>query len=225
MPDTTGRSARKKRDIVVFDFGNVLLDWNPRHLYRKLFTDHAQMEWFLTEVCSPAWNLAQDGGRPWVDAEAEAIARHPAQATHIRAFRARWHEMVSGPIAGSVALLHDLARANVPLYGITNFAADTCAETLERFAFFNLFHGIIVSGDVKLLKPDARIYRRLETDHSVDLARCVFIDDVEANCAGARAVGMAAIRFETPEQLRRDLGSVAQLAVGWSRVELSKKST
>jgi 2-haloacid dehalogenase len=200
--------AQPACDTVVFDFGGVLLDWDPRHLYRKLFDDPARMEWFLAEVCSPAWNLAQDGGRSWADAEAEAIARHPAEAELIRAYRSRWHEMIAGPIAGTVALLEDLAAAGVPLYGITNFAADTCRETIARNPFFGHFKGIVISGEVNLLKPDPRIFHRLADDHGVELTRAVFIDDVEKNCAGARRVGMAAIRFVSPAQTRADLAAI-----------------
>lgn len=190
---------------VVFDIGNVLIDWDPRYLYRTIFTDTAEMEWFLCHVCPHGWNLAQDKGRPWRDAETEAITRHPAYAAHIRAFRARWHETVSGPIAGSVAILESLQRQQVPLYAITNFASDTYREACVRFPFLTGFRGTVVSGDIGLLKPEAAIYHRLTHDHGVDLSRCVFIDDSLPNVAGARAVGMTALHFTTPAQFAADL--------------------
>jgi 2-haloacid dehalogenase len=193
------------RDIVVFDVGGVLLDWDPRHLYRKLIADPAEMEWFLAEVCHGRWNLAQDAGRPWHDAEAEAIARHPDRAAHIRAFRARWGEMVPGSIGGTVALLEEMAAAGVPLYAITNFAADTFREVCARFPFFGHFRGIVVSGEIGIVKPDAGIFHRLAGDHGVDLARAVFIDDNARNCAAAEALGMAAIAFTSPEATRAAL--------------------
>jgi 2-haloacid dehalogenase len=199
--------------IVVFDFGGVLLDWNPRHLYRKMFSDPALMEWFLAEVCSPAWNLAQDGGRPWADAEIEAIARHPDYAREIRSYRKRWHEMISGPIDGTVSLLKDLSAQDVPLYGITNFASDTCRETFERFPFFALFRGVVISGDERLLKPDPRIFKLFGDRYDIDPADCVFIDDVPGNCEAARDCGFHAIDFTTPEQVRShlvDLGILRQ---------------
>ena len=190
---------------VVYDIGNVLLDWDPRHLYRKIFADPAEMEWFLGNVCTGDWNIAQDKGRAWADAEAEAIARHPAYAGQIRAFRARWQEMVPGAIPGTVAILRALAEANVPVYAITNFASDTLRESVARFAFFKQFRGIVVSGDIGVLKPDPAIYHRLASDYGVDLARAVFIDDSEKNVAGARAAGMTAIRFVDATQLRAAL--------------------
>jgi 2-haloacid dehalogenase len=198
-------STLRQPKIVVFDVGNVLVDWDPRHLYRKVFPDPARMEWFLSEVCHPQWNLAQDAGRPWPEAEAEAIARHPEMATEIRAFRARWPEMISGPITGTVAILEQLAASGTPLYAITNFAADTFAETTERFPFFHHFRGIVVSAAEKMLKPDPWIYRLLESRYGLDLADCVFIDDSAKNCAGARAVGMHAIDFVGPEDARNRL--------------------
>jgi FMN phosphatase YigB (HAD superfamily) len=197
----------------VFDFGGVLLDWNPRYLYRKVFSDAARMEWFLAEVCSNAWNVAQDKGRPWAVAEAEAIGRHPDFALEVKAYRARWHEMISGSIAGSVSLLNELSTQSVPLYGITNFASDTCRETLERFPFFALFQGIVISGDEQLLKPDPRIFRLFADRYKVRPTDCVFIDDVPANCEAARACGLHAIDFTTPEHVRRqliDLGLLQQ---------------
>jgi 2-haloacid dehalogenase len=190
---------------IVFDLGGVLLEWNPRHLYRKIFADPAEMEWFLAHVCTGDWNLLQDKGRPWPEAEAEAIARHPKYAAEIRAFRARWHEMLPHAIQGTVAVLEDLAAAGVPLYAITNFAADTCAECRNKFAFFRHFRGIVVSGEIGILKPDAAIFQRLATDYRLDLTTCLFIDDVPKNVTGAQAAGMQAVLFESPEKLRADL--------------------
>lgn len=190
---------------VVYDVGNVLVDWNPRYLYSKLIADPAEMEWFLSEVCSPAWNLAQDGGRPWADAEVEAIARHPTQAALIRAYRARWHEMINATMPGAEALLEDLVAARVPLYAITNFAGDTFRETRARFPFFKHFRGISVSGDLKLLKPDRRIYEHLSNTSQLDLTRCVFIDDSPLNVRGAEAMGMTGIVFTSTDQGRAAL--------------------
>ena len=192
--------------IAVFDVGHVLIEWDPRHLYREIFPgDEARMEWFLREVCSPAWNLEQDRGRPWAEAIAEATARHPALAAEIAAYRDRWGEMVPGEIAGSVALLRALAGRGVPLYAITNFAEDTFGEALARFDFFSVFRGIVVSATERVVKPEPAIYRRLAERYGLRLENCLFIDDVAANVAGARAVGMQAHLFTSPEALRAEL--------------------
>jgi 2-haloacid dehalogenase len=205
--DASKSAAARPSSTVVFDFGGVLLEWDPRYLYRKIFTDPAEMEWFLANVCTSDWNVAQDKGRPWPVAEAEAIARHPKYAAQIRAFRARWHEMVPHAIQGTVDILEDLASRGVPLYAITNFAADTCREVRAKYPFFQHFEGIIVSGEVGFMKPDPAIFQRLASDYRLDLSSCLFIDDVPKNVDGARAAGMQAIRFENPEKLRADLAS------------------
>lgn len=193
-------------DTVVFDVGMVLLEWDPRYLYRKIFVgDEAKMEWFLAEVCPNSWNVEQDRGRPWEEALAEAIGRHPTYAAEIRAYRERWSEMVPGAIEDTVTILEALAAANVPLYAITNFASDTFAEALARFDFFKRFQGIVVSGDEKVLKPDPRIFHTLAERHGVDLTRSIFIDDSVKNVVGAEAVGMAAHHFTSPAGLAADL--------------------
>lgn len=192
--------------VAVFDVGRVLIEWDPRHLYRKVFAgDAARMEWFLREVCPPGWNAAQDAGRPWAEGIAEATARHPAFAAEIAMYRSRWHEMVPGEIFGSVALLRALAERGVKLFAITNFAADTFAEVRARFGFFALFDGIVVSGEERMLKPSPEIFRRLASRYDVALGACLFIDDVPANVAGARAVGMHAHHFTAPPALRAEL--------------------
>jgi 2-haloacid dehalogenase len=190
---------------IVFDIGGVLLDWDPRHLYRKIFADPVEMEWFLTEVCPPAWNLEQDRGRPWPEAEAEAIARHPNSAAQIRAFRARWPEMIAGPITGTVALLNDLHARGMPIYAITNFAADTLVVARQLYPFLNDFRGVIVSGSERMLKPDPRIFQLLAHRYQLDLTCSVFLDDNPVNCAAARNLGMTAIHFTSPAAARADL--------------------
>ena len=194
---------------VVFDIGNVLIEWNPRNLYRKLIPDEARMEWFLAEVCTDAWNLEQDRGRSWAEAVAERIALFPAHADLIRAYNEQWHAMVPGPIPGSVELLMELHAAGVPLYAITNFSTEKLAEARERFPFLTIFRDTVVSGDERVLKPDPAIYRLLLGRNGIVPETAVFIDDSERNVAGAKATGMAALHFRDAATLRselRDLG-------------------
>jgi 2-haloacid dehalogenase len=190
---------------IVFDLGMVLIEWDPRHLYRKVFADEAKMEWFLANVCTGAWNLEQDRGRSWNDAIAEAVARHPDVEQEIRLYRSRWMEMVPGAIAGSVKILEDLHAANVPVYAITNWNGDTFRDTRDRFAFLSLFRDIIVSGDEKLLKPDPAIFNMLCTRNNLLAGDCLFIDDSLKNVAGAEACGWKGHHFTTPEGLRTEL--------------------
>jgi len=196
---------------VVFDIGNVLVHWEPRALYRKLFASEDEVAWFITNVCNHDWNLEQDRGRSFADGVREATARFPQYADAIAAYDLRWHETVLGPIDGSVAILEELQARGTPLYAITNFNQDKFRESVERFAFLRLFRDIVVSGDERVLKPDAEIYRLLLARNGLDAASCVFIDDSAKNVKGAEAVGMKAIHFTTPEALRHDLTAMGLL--------------
>lgn len=191
--------------ITVFDIGGVLIDWDPRYLYRKIFDDPERMEWFLREVCTPAWNLEQDRGRPFADAIAERIALYPDHADAIRVFDERWAETVSEAIQGTVEILEALRRAKIPNYAITNFSAEKFEVACEAFPFLGKFDGIVVSGAEKLIKPDPKIYRLLLERYGLKAGDCLFIDDVPKNVEGARAVGMQAVQFTSPAQLADDL--------------------
>ena len=192
---------------VVFDVGNVLLRWDPRNLYRKLFEDEQRMEWFLANVCTSEWNVEQDRGRDWDEAVALLLERHPEHESPIRAFHERWHETVSGVFEENIALLQRLQEAGVPTYCITNFSSAKFREAQERYPFLTSFDGVIVSGDERLLKPDPAIYRLLLSRYGLAVEDCLFIDDSPANVDGARSVGMQAIHYrdgmDLPAELRR----------------------
>lgn len=193
------------RPAIVFDIGNVLIEWDPRHLYRKLLPDEAAVERFLTEICPPEWNIAQDAGRSWADAIAERVAVHPEHAELIRAFDLRWQEMVPQEIAASVSVLRDLKAAGAPLFAITNFSAEKFAECRARFDFLALFDDIVVSAHERLVKPDPRIYQVLFDRAGLDPAAAFFIDDSPPNVAAAEALGMPAIRFTPALDLRAEI--------------------
>jgi 2-haloacid dehalogenase len=200
------------RRVVIFDFGGVLVDWNPRHLYRKLFGDDtAGMERFLAEVCNDEWNRQHDAGRPFADGVRELAVRHPAQAELIRAYRQRWDETLGEPIGGSVAILRELKDAGHRLYGLTNWSHETFPIGRARFAFFAWFDGIVVSGEERLIKPDPLLFVRLLERYGVDPAGAVFIDDVQRNVEAAAALGMHGMHFQSPEQLRAELGRAGLL--------------
>lgn len=198
-------------DIVVFDIGNVLIEWDPRHLYRKLIPDPVEMERFLAEVCTDAWNIEQDRGRTWEEAIAERVKLFPRHEALIRAYSERWHEMVPGEVPGTVAVLEGLRARGVPLYAITNFSVQKFAEAQGRFAALRGFRDVVVSGAERLLKPDPAIYQALLARNGLEAARCLFIDDSVKNVVGARAVGMAAHHFRDAEGLREELRGLGLL--------------
>jgi 2-haloacid dehalogenase len=199
-------------EAAVFDLGGVLIDWDPRHLYRKLLADEAAVEEFLATVCTPEWNAEQDRGRPFAEGIAELVERHPARAAAIAAYSERWTEMLGGEIDGSVELLAELRAAGVPLYALTNWSAETFVVARERFEFLDWFQAVLVSGEERVIKPDPRFFRLLLDRFGLTPATTFFVDDSEANVAAARRLGFDAVRFTGPEQLRRDLAARRLLA-------------
>ncbi len=197
---------------VVFDLGGVLIDWDPRHLYRKLLADEAAVEEFLATVCTPEWNAELDRGRPFAEGVAELVERHPEHAAAIAAYHERWPEMVVGDFPGTVEVLAELRAAGVPLYALTNWSAETFAITRDRFEFLDWFDGLVVSGEERMTKPDPAIFRLLLDRFGLDPGATVFVDDSEANVAAARRLGIDAVRFTGPEQLRRELAARRLLA-------------
>jgi 2-haloacid dehalogenase len=197
----------KRPTTVVFDLGNVLIGWDPRNLYRKLFDGRDdEMEWFLANVCNNEWNLEQDRGRNFSDAVALLMRSHPPDLhPMIRAYDERWAEMLSGEIAGTVAILDALEKQRVPVYAITNWNQHKFQEARAFFGFLDRFDGIVVSGEEGLLKPDPAIFQLLFDRYRQSAADCVFIDDSVKNVKGAEAVGMHALLFEAPEKLAVDL--------------------
>jgi 2-haloacid dehalogenase len=197
---------------IVFDIGNVLLHWDPRALYRKIFASEEQVEWFLANVCTSAWNLEQDRGRSFEDAIAEATARHPAHADAIAAYDHRWEETLTHVIDGTVDILHELKNQGTPLYAITNWHQEKFRLTKARHAFLGIFRDIVVSGDERLVKPDPAIYRLLLDRNGLEASQSLFIDDSLKNVAGAEAVGMKAHHFTSPEALRAHLVAIGVVA-------------
>ena len=192
---------------VVFDLGGVLIDWNPRRLYRKLLPDAASVEAFLAEVCTHDWNHQQDAGRTVAEAVAELSARHPDRAELIAAYYQRWEEMLGGALDEAVAVLEELDAAGVPLYALSNWSRETFPIARRRFRFLERFRGIVVSGEERMAKPDPRIYRLLLDRYHLDAGRCLFIDDVARNVEAARAAGMDAIEYVSAAELRRELAA------------------
>jgi 2-haloacid dehalogenase len=209
---STPRRHQTTRRVVVFDLGGVLLQWNPRHLYRKLFAgDEAAMESFLATVCTVEWNERQDAGRSFADAVAELAPRHPDKIELIEAFGRRFDEMIPGAIEGTVEIVADLKRAGVRRYALSNFSAETFPPQRQRFPFLSWFDGIVVSGEEGVIKPDPRIYRILLDRYRIEPDEAVFIDDNPGNAAAATALGIHGIHFRSPGQLRRELEALGLL--------------
>ena len=197
------------RDIetVLFDLGGVLVDWDPRHLYRKIFNDLAEMEKFLTEVCHPHWNFLHDkGALSFANSIPDLQHRYPHYHDEIAAWNERWPEMMKGPIERTVGILEDLkTRKKVRLFALTNWSAETWPHALARFDFLNHFEGILVSGQEKLAKPDPQIFELVCARFKLNPRETLFIDDSEKNIQQAREMGFMTHWFRDPVKLHREL--------------------
>jgi 2-haloacid dehalogenase len=211
MPPPPRSPCPQPIDAVVFDLGGVLLEWDPRNLYRKLFDDEAEMERFLSEICTLEWHAAHDRGVPMLESCVELAAAHPDQAELILAWARRSEEMVAGPIQGTVEILRELRQAGVRCYALTNMEAETYPLRLARYPFMTWFDGTVVSSAEGVAKPDEEIFRRLLDRFGLDPRRTVMIDDSARNLESAAELGMTPIEFRSPEQLRERLEELALL--------------
>ena len=193
------------KPVIIFDLGAVLIDWNPRHLYQELFDDEAEMEAFLRDVCSPAWNAEQDAGRTWKEAVDLLTEQHPEHRDLISAYRERWDEMLKGPIDGSVQILERLDEEGYELHALTNWSAETFPVARERYGFLGRFRTILVSGEERMKKPDPAIFELMLSRIGHPAERCVFIDDSQKNIDAAGKLGFDAIHFSDPAQLQDQL--------------------
>ena len=190
---------------VVFDIGGVLLDWDPRHLYRRLIDDPAELEQFLGEICTPRWHLAHDRGADTEQSCRELAAAHPRQAGLIMAWAHRSEEMVAGQLDDAIAVLADVRAAGLRCLALSNMEPDKFALRRSRYPFFGLLDGCVISGIEGVAKPDREIFEILLTRYDLDPRATVFVDDVAANVAAASALGIVAIRYTAAGQLRADL--------------------
>jgi 2-haloacid dehalogenase len=179
---------------IVFDFGGVLIDWNPRYLYRDLFRDEVEMEFFLEKICGPEWNLKQDAGRSFNEATEELLNKFPQYENEIRNYYSNWTKMIGGAIEENVALIDDL-KDKYRLFGPTNWSAEAFPVVFNQYPFFKEMEGIVVSGIEKIVKPDERIYTLLLTRYGLIANESLFIDDNEENINAANKLGFKTIHL------------------------------
>lgn len=193
---------------IIFDLGGVLINWNPRNLYRKIFKTELEITQFLDEVCTMDWNEQQDAGRSLEEATNILLERHPDPklAAPIKAYYGRWPEMLGGAIEGTVEILKSLIeKKEYKIIALTNWSAETFPVAQAQFEFLQWFEYILVSGEVKLKKPDPKIYQMLLSDQGLKAEECIFIDDSARNIAAAKQLGIHGIHFSNPVQLKDTL--------------------
>lgn len=197
---------------ILFDFGNVLLEWNPRHIYRRYFpNDEAAMEHFLHEVNFMEWNAQQDKGRSFAEGVAELSREFPHYANLIQAYHENWSESIGDPVAGTVEIMKRLKEAGYPVYGLSNWSSETFPMVRNKFIFFDLLDDIVISGEVGQIKPEPEIYEIALQRIGRPANECLFIDDSLANIEQARKMGFAVVHFQSPEQLETELKNLQLL--------------
>ncbi len=190
---------------LIFDFGGVLIEWNPRNLYRRYFDTPQAMEEFLAEVDFMAWNAQQDKGRPFAEGVAELTAKFPQHSRLIHAYHERWEESIGEPITATVKIVQRLKQAGWPIYGLSNWSTETFPIIRQRHDFFDILDGYLISGEVKLVKPEPAIFQVMLDKIGRTAQECLFIDDALPNIETARKLGMTAIHFQSPAQLEAEL--------------------
>ena len=193
-------------EAIIFDLGGVLIDWNPRHVYRTIFDSEEKIDWFFDNICTNDWNEKQDAGYSLSTATEELVAQHPEWEAEIRAYYDRWIEMLGGPMHETVNILRDLRQQeHLSLYALTNWSHETFPVALERFEFLQWFDGIVVSGEEKTRKPFPEFYQKLLERYNIDPARAIFIDDNLRNVKAAEDAGIHGIHFLNAKQLSDEL--------------------
>jgi 2-haloacid dehalogenase len=193
-------------NTIIFDLGGVLIDWNPKYLYRKIFRTEEEVDWFLGNICTSEWNDQQDAGRSFEEATRELIQKHPEWEEAISAWYGRWQETIQGPISDTVVILKQIKKSEkYRLFALTNWSAETFPWAYSNFDFMKWFDGIVVSGQENTRKPFPEFYQILFDRHAIDPSRSLFIDDNIKNIEGAKAVGLNAIHFTNPSALEKEL--------------------
>ena len=194
-------------NTIIFDLGGVLIDWDPKYVYRDVFNgDEEKVTWFLNNICTSEWNVEHDAGRPLKEGTELLVKQYPEYESWIRMYYDRWPDMLGGPIPDTVALLQQLKQSNAyAIYALTNWSAETFPIALERFDFLGHFKGIVVSGAEKTRKPFQKIYDITLERYSINPEKAVFIDDNFDNVRAAEKLGLNGIHFKSAAQLRNDL--------------------
>ena len=193
---------------IIFDFGGVLLNWDPHNLYRNFFKNAQEIDGFLSEINFPEWNFQQDKGRPFKEGIEQLSAQFPHYSHLISAYGEHWEESIVGPIDGTVSILERLKKAGYSVYGLSNWSAETFPIAYKKYDFFKLLDGIVISGEVKVAKPNPVIFEIMFKRIGRPPSECVLIDDSVPNILAAQKLGVITILFKSPPQLEIELKNI-----------------
>jgi 2-haloacid dehalogenase len=192
---------------IIFDFGGVLIDWNPRYFYKDVFSDIKEMEYFLSEVWSPQWNMKHDAGYSFSEITHELKELHPEYRNEIEMYQQNWEKMIKGEISENTKLLNPL-KSKYRLFGLTNWSAEAFPVIYPKYEFFKAFEGIVVSGEEKLVKPGKLIYQLLLNRYDLLENESLFIDDSLKNIETANELGFSTIHINGTQSLEEQLISM-----------------
>lgn len=197
---------------IIFDYGNVLIEWDPRYVYKKYFpNDPEGMEHFLREVGFMGWNAHQDKGRTFKAGVADLSKQFPHHAHLIQAYHDHWKDSIGISFTGTVEIMKHLKQKGYPLYGLSNWSAETFPYAQEKFDFFDMLDDMVISGQVGFIKPEPEIYELMLEKIGKPVQECLFIDDSLPNIQQAQKMGFATVHFESSEQLAGELKSMGIL--------------
>jgi 2-haloacid dehalogenase len=195
-----------EKKAIIFDFGGVLIGWNPRKLYARFFPGNPQaMEDFLAEIDFMKWNAQQDKGRTFAEGVEIHSKKFPQYAHLIDAYREHWQETITGAIEGTVELMKTLKENGHPIYGLSNWSVETFPTIRREYEFLNLLDDIVISGEINMIKPEPEIFEFLLQKIGKSADECLFVDDSEANIIAAQSIGFDTVHFNSPEQLKAEL--------------------
>ena len=189
---------------IIFDLGGVLMDWNPEYLFNSMFDDKTKMQWFLENVCNSEWNVQQDAGRSFSEAVEILIEKHPGYEKEIKAYDEQWETTIKGTFPEAVEALEKLAESGkYRIFALTNWSAEKFPLVRNKYAFYDLFEDILVSGEEKLIKPDPAIFELAISRFEIEPTESLFIDDNLKNIEAAQKMGFQVIHYNGTEDLNK----------------------
>ncbi len=191
---------------IIFDFGNVLVQWHPEQIYTEYFGDEAKAWWFLRHVVDNEWRGRIDAGESTAELTAELVDRFPEYREAIELFDQRYFDMLTGEVPGMREVIEELRVKNYEIYGLTNWSMETFPTARERFGILQMIDRYVVSAAERLIKPDPRLFKVLLDRYGLKAGECTFVDDNPDNVAAARKLGMQGIVFTNADDLRKQLG-------------------
>lgn len=198
---------------IIFDFGGVLLDWNPHYVFDPYFGSSEKAQWFIDNICTPQWNATLDAGKPFTEGVKELTALYPEWEKEIGMYHTEWLRMMGGQIEGMYEIVKGLKDRGYHIYGLTNWSAETFALVRDIYPILSLMEGTVVSGEEKVIKPSPEIYRILLTRYGLTPSECVFIDDNSYNVKAAEEMGIKGIQLISREQMTADLEKILHSSI------------